>query len=34
VFCGIGWIWIYYTVPETKGQSLEQIEATWEKTTS
>jgi sugar porter (SP) family MFS transporter len=29
VFCGIGWVWIYYTVPETKGQSLEQIEATW-----
>jgi sugar porter (SP) family MFS transporter len=31
VFCGIGWIWIYVMVPETKGQSLEQIEATWRK---
>jgi SP family galactose:H+ symporter-like MFS transporter len=29
VFCAIGWVWIYYTVPETKGQSLEQIESMW-----
>jgi SP family galactose:H+ symporter-like MFS transporter len=29
LFCGVGWVWIYYTVPETKGQSLEQIETMW-----
>jgi sugar porter (SP) family MFS transporter len=29
LFCGIGWVWIYYSVPETKGQSLEQIETMW-----
>jgi sugar porter (SP) family MFS transporter len=33
VFCVIGWIWIYFAVPETKRQSLEQIEKLWgEKT--
>ncbi len=31
LFCGIGWIWIYYSVPETKGQSLEQIETMWKE---
>ena len=29
LFCAIGWVWIYYTVPETKGRSLEQIEQFW-----
>jgi sugar porter (SP) family MFS transporter len=29
LFCGFGWVWIYVTVPETKGQSLEQIETMW-----
>ncbi len=28
-FCVAGWVWIYYRVPETKGQSLEQIQAHW-----
>ncbi|HEY0205920.1 MAG TPA: sugar porter family MFS transporter [Acetobacteraceae bacterium] len=29
LFCGVGWIWIYHAVPETKGQSLEQIQQLW-----
>jgi sugar porter (SP) family MFS transporter len=29
LFCGLGWIWIYRAVPETKGQSLEQIQHLW-----
>jgi len=29
VFCGVSWIWIYFCVPETKGQSLEQIQQLW-----
>ncbi len=29
LFCGIAWIWIYFRVPETKGQSLEQIQQLW-----
>jgi sugar porter (SP) family MFS transporter len=29
VFCALGWIWIYRKVPETKGQSLEQIQEMW-----
>ena len=29
LFCGVAWIWIYYRVPETKGQSLEQIQQLW-----
>lgn len=29
LFCGLGWIWIYRMVPETKGRSLEQIEQFW-----
>jgi len=28
-FCLVGGIWVYRTVPETKGRSLEQIEALW-----
>jgi len=31
LFCLIGWIWIFFQVPETKGRSLEQIQQTWEK---
>ncbi len=30
-FCAIGWIWIYASVPETKGLSLEQIETMWRR---
>lgn len=29
MFCGVGWVWVYFSVPETKGRSLEQIEAAW-----
>ena len=29
LFCGVAWIWIFYRVPETKGQSLEQIQQLW-----
>ncbi len=29
LFCGVGWVWVYYSVPETRGQSLEQIETMW-----
>jgi len=28
-FSVIGWIWVYVYVPETKGQSLEQIQEIW-----
>jgi sugar porter (SP) family MFS transporter len=28
-FCVIAWVWIYFRVPETKGQSLEQIQLLW-----
>ena len=28
-FCAAGWIWIWRTVPETKGRSLEEIERSW-----
>jgi MFS family permease len=31
LFCGISWIWIFYRVPETKGQSLEQIQQIWKQ---
>jgi SP family galactose:H+ symporter-like MFS transporter len=31
LFCGLGWIWIYRAVPETKGQSLEQIQQLWKE---
>jgi SP family galactose:H+ symporter-like MFS transporter len=30
LFCGVGWIWVYRVVPETKGQSLEQIQQLWD----
>jgi MFS family permease len=33
LFCLIGWIWIFFQVPETKGRSLEDIQQIW-KTTS
>ena len=29
LLCGLGWTWIYYAVPETKGRSLEQIQQLW-----
>jgi SP family galactose:H+ symporter-like MFS transporter len=28
-FCLAGWIWVYRTVPETKGRTLEDIERSW-----
>jgi MFS transporter, SP family, galactose:H+ symporter len=28
-FCAVGWIWIYRAIPETKGESLEQIQKQW-----
>ena len=31
LFCAIGWIWIFYAVPETKGRSLEQIQQLWQR---
>jgi sugar porter (SP) family MFS transporter len=30
LFCVIGWVWIFFRVPETKGRSLEDIQQTWE----
>jgi MFS family permease len=29
LFCALGWVWIWRAVPETKEQSLEQIEQLW-----
>ncbi len=29
LFCALAWVWIYFRVPETKGQSLEQIQQLW-----
>lgn len=29
LFCVIGWTWIYFAVPESKHQSLEQIQKLW-----
>lgn len=31
LFCLIAWVWIYFRVPETKGQSLERIQQLWKK---
>jgi len=31
LLCAIGWIWIYYRVPKTKGQTLEQIQEMWKE---
>ena len=28
-FCAIGWVWVYRVVPETKQQTLEQIQMMW-----
>ena len=28
-FSVVGWVWVYVYVPETKGQSLEQIQRIW-----
>ena len=30
LFCVIGWLWVYRSVPETKQQTLEQIQRMWE----
>lgn len=29
LFCAVGWVWIYRSLPETKGRSLEQIQQLW-----
>jgi hypothetical protein len=29
LFCGVAWSWIHFRMPETKGQSLEQIQRLW-----
>jgi MFS transporter, SP family, galactose:H+ symporter len=34
LFCGVSWVWIYYRVPETKEQTLEQIQQIWKQTES
>ena len=31
LFCVIGWLWVYRSVPETKQQTLEQIQLMWAK---
>jgi MFS transporter, SP family, galactose:H+ symporter len=33
LFCAIGWVWVYRVVPETKQQSLEQIQQMWTQKT-
>ena len=33
LFCVLAWVWIYIRVPETKGQSLEQIQEIWKEAT-
>jgi MFS transporter, SP family, galactose:H+ symporter len=30
LFCAAGWVWVYRSVPETKQQTLEQIQRMWE----
>ena len=34
LFCIVGWVWVYRAVPETKQQSLEQIQKLWASTAS
>jgi sugar porter (SP) family MFS transporter len=31
LFCGLGWVWIWRAVPETKGHSLEEIQQIWKR---
>lgn len=31
LFCVLAWVWIYFRVPETKGQSLEHIQQLWKQ---
>ncbi len=31
LFCVLAWVCIYFRVPETKGQSLEQIQQLWKQ---
>jgi len=31
LFCVLGWLWVYRSVPETKQQTLEQIQLMWAK---
>ncbi len=31
LFCVVAWVWIYFRVPETKGQSLEQVQQLWKE---
>jgi MFS transporter, SP family, galactose:H+ symporter len=31
LFCVLGFIWVYLSVPETRGRSLEQIETLWKR---
>jgi MFS transporter, SP family, galactose:H+ symporter len=33
-FCVLGLIWVYFGVPETRGRSLEEIEASWRDATA
>ena len=30
-FCALGFVWVYLSVPETRGRTLEQIEAIWRR---
>lgn len=32
--CAVSWVWIYYRVPETKEQTLEQIQQIWKRAES
>jgi MFS transporter, SP family, galactose:H+ symporter len=33
LFCAVAWVWIFFRVPETNGQSLEQIQQIWRQAT-